>query len=44
MKDIVLAAFMDYHDEAEQEKKELLAQMSKYGWKVDPETGKLRKL
>ena len=44
MKDIVIGAFMDYHNEAEQEKKELLAQMSEYGWSVNPETGKLQKL
>ena len=44
MKDIVIAAFMDYHNEAEQEKKELLAKVEKYGWSVNPDTGKLQKL
>jgi len=44
MKDIVLNAFMDYHKEAENEKQELLAQVKKYGWAVNPETGKLQKL
>ena len=44
MKDVVLGAFMDYHKEAENEKKELLAQVKKYGWSVNPDTGKLQKL
>jgi len=44
MKDIVLNAFMDYHKEADKEKEELLAQVRKYGWSVNPDTGKLQKL
>ena len=43
MKDIVIGAFLDYQETAEQEKEELLKEVKKYGWSVD-ETGKLRKL
>jgi hypothetical protein len=43
MKDVVFGAFMDYHNDAEIEKEELLTNLKKYGWSVD-ETGKLRKL
>ena len=44
MKDIVISAFLDYQETAEQEKEELLKEVKKYGWSVDPETGKLQKL
>ena len=44
MKDTVLNAFMDYHKQADEEREELLAQVRKYGWSVNPETGKLQKL
>lgn len=44
MKDIVIGAFLDYQETAEQEKEELLKEVRKYGWSVDPDTGKLRKL
>ena len=43
MKDVVFGAFMDYQNDAEIEKEELLTNLKKYGWSVD-ETGKLRKL
>jgi len=32
MKDVVFGAFMDYHNDAEIEKKELLTNLKKYGW------------
>ena len=44
MKDTVLNAFMDYHKQADEEREELLAQVRKYGWSVNPDTGKLQKL
>ena len=44
MKDTVLNAFMDYHKQADEEREVLLAQVRKYGWSVNPETGKLQKL
>jgi len=44
MKDTVLNAFMDYHKQADKEQEELLAQVRKYGWSVNPDTGKLQKL
>ena len=44
MLDNVVAAFMDYQKEAEDEKEELLAKVGEYGWSVNPETGKLQKL
>ena len=44
MKDTVLNAFMDYHKQADEEQEELLAQVRKYGWSVNPDTGKLQKL
>ena len=43
MKDVVFGAFMDYQNDAEIEKEELLTNLKKYGWSVDGK-GKLRKL
>jgi len=44
MKDNVIEAFMDYQQEALDEKEELLKKVGEYGWSVNPVTGKLQKL
>jgi hypothetical protein len=44
LKDVVISAFFDYHKEADEKKKDMLTKLKKYGWSVDPETGKLQKL
>ena len=40
----VIEAFMDYQQEAQDEKEELLKKVGEYGWSVNPVTGKLQKL
>jgi hypothetical protein len=37
-------AWLSHNQDAEQESKNLLEKLDKYGWQVDPETGKLKKL
>jgi len=37
-------AFLDEHKDAEREKAMLLERLGKYGWRTDPETGKLFKI
>ena len=38
------AAWLSHNEEQQQEKELLLNKLDKYGWQVDPETGKLKKL
>jgi hypothetical protein len=37
-------AWLAYNEGKEEQKKELLDKLDKYGWRVNPETGKLQKI
>jgi len=37
-------AFLDHHNDAQEEKQMLLNKLEKYGWQTDPESGKLIKI
>ena len=41
---VAFQAFLDEHKDKEREKEKLLRSLGEYGYEVDPDTGKLRKL
>ena len=41
---VAFQAFIDEHKDKEKEKEILLESLGKYGWQVNPDTGKLEKL